>query len=50
LIVHKIVEGELPASAVLQPLLADLVAAHVKLPDLFGDALFIGTSRLRAFA
>jgi len=39
LIVHEIVEGELSAPAILEPLLADLVAAHVKLPDLFGDAL-----------
>ena len=36
---HEIVKGELPAPAVLEPLLADLVAAHVKLPDLLGDAL-----------
>jgi hypothetical protein len=37
--VHEIVKGELPAPAILEPLLADLVAAHVKPPDLFWDAL-----------
>lgn len=36
---HKVIKGELPAPAVLEPLLADLVAAHVKLSDLFWDAL-----------
>ena len=38
---HEVVEGELPSSAVLQPLLANLVAANVKLPDLGWDALEI---------
>ena len=39
LIVHQIVEGELPAPPVLEPLLTDPVAAHMKLPDLLGYAL-----------
>ena len=38
LIVHE-VGRRLPTPVVLQSLLADLVAAHVKLPDLLGDAL-----------
>jgi hypothetical protein len=28
----------LPASSVFQPFLTDLVASHVKLPDIFGNA------------
>ena len=36
---HEIVKGQLPATSVLQPLLADLVAAYVKIPDLPGYAL-----------
>jgi hypothetical protein len=38
LIVHEVVEGELPAPAVLQPLLTNLVAAHMEFPDFFGNA------------
>jgi hypothetical protein len=38
-VVHEIVERKLPAPVILDPLLRDLVAAHVKLPDLFGYTL-----------
>ena len=36
---HEVVKGELPAPPILEPLLAYLIAAHMKLPDLFGHAL-----------
>ena len=39
LIVHEVVEGELPAPPVLEPLLTDPVAANVKLPNLLWNAL-----------
>ena len=32
---HEVIERKLPAPAVLKPLMADLIAAHLKLPDLF---------------
>jgi len=31
--------GKHPAAAVFQPLLADLIAADVEVPDIFGNAL-----------
>jgi len=37
--VHEVVERKLPAPAVLQPLLAYLVAAYVEVPDILGNAL-----------
>jgi hypothetical protein len=37
--VHQVVEGEMSAPPVLEPLLTDLIAADVKLPDLLRDAL-----------
>ena len=39
LIVHEVIERKLPAPAVLEPFFQDLIAAHVKLPDLFGYTL-----------
>src|SRR5690606_19157613 len=41
LIVHEVIERELPASSVLQPLLADLVATYMKIPDFTGHAFEI---------
>ena len=38
-VVGEVVGGEGPALAVFEPFLADLVAADVEVPDLFGDAV-----------
>jgi len=38
LVVNDVVFGERPSFAVLQPLLTNLVAAHMEFPDFFGNA------------
>ena len=44
-VVDNVLGGERAALAVLQPLLADLVAADVEVPDRLGDAAETGRAR-----